>query len=494
MVKVQLPFNATEKIYFNEKEVLRVKFNNKKIWTAYVILASTSQNNAAIVQAAYDNGLCETLTGIDIIEIDFIHSIDNHFTNNKNITEFSDINKFYNVETINLSGNTNFNAILDTTGLQKLQSVNLKDTYGSLISDSSILSTVSLGFPEIIHLKNNIQLNTLEAQVYSTISEFTLENMSVECNSFAKLAHLCEYWWIEVHGNLTIEIVEFINGTSLQDCEGIKFAAYLDGKEYHPKTFTWELDTERDNINIASQQDNIIMFTENNEDTVCTIKCSKKSTGEFVTYTVKTHYTQWQIDANTKYGIPLENLIRASSEWEDIKYSFDKDSTITPWIFGNNSAWFDTEYILPASNNLYLDLYCIIKDVSGDKKLFGAVPGYRIGKNGTTLRVGYDWNGPTVQTNTPFHIIHENNKSTVGSFGTRTTTGSDSTTAYVFASRNEKQRTNDGISYILIKNQGVTTKMFVPFYKNNEYGMLELFSYKFYGDATGNKGFSYVLR
>ena len=355
-----------------------------------------------------------------------------------------------------------------------------------------MLSTVSLGFPERINLKNSTQLNTLEAQVYSSISEVTLENMSVECNSFSKLAYLCEYWWLEVHGNLTIEIVEFINGTSLQDCEGVKFAAYLDGNEYSYKAFTWELDTEKDIINIASQQDNIIMFTENNEDTICTIKCSKV-TGEFVTYQIEPNYI-WQREVATKYNIPLENLMRASEEWEDIKYSFDKNSTVTPWIFGNNSAWFDTEYILPASNNLYLDLYCIIKDVLGDKKLFGAVPGYRIGKNNTTLRVGYDWNGPIVQTNTPFHIIHENGKSTVGSFGTRTTTGSDSTTAYVFAARNENQRTNDGISYILIKDQGVTTKMFVPFYKNNEYGMLELVSYKFYGDATGNKGFIYKLK
>lgn len=492
MAKVQLPFNTTEKVYFNEKEVLRVKFNNRKIWSAYLILASTSQNNAAIVQAAYDNSLCETLIGINIDEVEFIQSIDNHFTNNEYITEFPDINKFYNVRNINLSGNSNFNSILDTTGLQKLQNVNLINTEGSLISDSPMLSTVSLGFPERINLKNSTQLNTLEAQLYSSISEVTLENMSVECNSFSKLANICKYWEIELHGKLTIKIVEFINGTSLQDCEGVKFAAYLDGKEYYYKAFTWELDTEKDIINIASQQDNIIMFTENNEDTICTIKCSK-ATGEFVTYQINPNYI-WQREAATKYNIPLENLMRASEEWEDIKYSFDKNSTVTSWIFGNNSAWFDTEYILPNSTNMYLDLYCIIQDTSGDKKLFGAVPGYRIGKNGTTLRVGYDWNGPIVQTNTPFHIIHENGTSTVGSFGTRITTGSDSTTAYVFASRNESQRTNDGISYILIKDQGVTTKMFVPFYKNNEYGMLELVSYKFYGDATSNKGFIYKLK
>ena len=34
MAKVQLPFNTTEKVYFNKKEVLRVNFNNKKIWEA----------------------------------------------------------------------------------------------------------------------------------------------------------------------------------------------------------------------------------------------------------------------------------------------------------------------------------------------------------------------------------------------------------------------------------------------------------------------------
>ena len=174
MAKVQLPFNTTEKVYFNEKEVLRVKFNNKKIWSAYAILTSTSQNNAAIVQAAYDNGLCETLLGINIDEVEFIYSIDNHFTNNEYIIEFPDINKFYNVRNINLSGNSNFNSILDTTGLQKLQNVNLIDTEGSLISDSPMLSTVSLGFPERINLKNSIQLNTLEAQLYSNISEITL--------------------------------------------------------------------------------------------------------------------------------------------------------------------------------------------------------------------------------------------------------------------------------------------------------------------------------
>lgn len=492
MAKIQLPFNTTEKVYFNEKEVLRVKFNNRKIWSAYVISASTSQNNAAIVQAAYDNSLCETLIGINIDEVEFIQSIDNHFTNNEYITEFPDINKFYNIRNINLSGNSNFNSILDTTGLQKLQNINLIDTEGSLISDSPMLSTVSLGFPERINLKNSTQLNTLEAQLYSNISEITLENMAVECTSFSKLANICKYWYTEVHGKLTIKIVEFINGTSLQDCEGVKFAAYLDGNEYSYKAFTWELDTEKDIINIASQQDNIVMFTENNEDTICTIKCSK-ATGEFVTYLVAPHYI-WQREAATKYNIPLENLIRASEEWEDIKYSFDKNSTVTPWIFGNNSAWFDTEYILPNSTNMYLDLYCIIQDTSGDKKLFGAVPGYRIGKNGTILRVGYSWDGPTVQAGVPFHIIQENSKSIVGSFGTQTTSGSDSTTAYVFASRNETQRTNDGIAYILIKDQGVTTKMFVPFYKNNEYGMLELVSYKFYGDATGNKGFIYKLK
>ena len=129
------------------------------------------------------------------------------------------------------------------------------------------------------------------------------------------------------------------------------------------------------------------MFTENNEDTICTIKCSK-ATGEFVSYLIVPQST-WQKEAATKYGIPLENLMRASEEWEDIKYSFDKNSTVTPFIFGNNSAWFDTEYILPNSTNMYLDLYCIIQDTSGDKKLFGAVPGYRIGKRDTTLRVGY---------------------------------------------------------------------------------------------------------
>ena len=49
MAKVQLPFNTIEKVYFNGKEVLKVKFNNKEIWRAPTILTSTLQNDATII-------------------------------------------------------------------------------------------------------------------------------------------------------------------------------------------------------------------------------------------------------------------------------------------------------------------------------------------------------------------------------------------------------------------------------------------------------------
>ena len=200
-----------------------------------------------------------------------------------------------------------------------------------------------------------------------------------------------------------------------------------------------------------------------------------------------------------------------------IAYSLVPTLGVIRWLYNNGTAWLDTGFVANDYSHSYqYDTIWKAAAIGNNTSMIGAVSnGAAFGQmflSGSECQVwgAYNWVNTGLTFNVAANTMYtdsikfdfDNNK------GYRTMNGSSleknvdmrtrvTTQTYLFAYNNggtATQKANCSFAKLELYGDGVKVRYMIPFiHKDNgtdKYGMIDLLTGTFYGDATGNNGFT----
>lgn len=163
----------------------------------------------------------------------------------------------------------------------------------------------------------------------------------------------------ELNGELTIGIKEYIGGTSLENCQGVRLAAYINGVEKPAKLFTWSLDGSFDNLNVEGINNNIVTFSSSSDEKSFKVKCNfgDNNTSAFFDSAIEfCEYLQNESGApyiDTEHIIQLDEVV--STQFQILEYAQYRGS-FSDYVSESNVV----TRIIPSSQTQFIVYFCNI--------------------------------------------------------------------------------------------------------------------------------------
>jgi len=227
------------------------------------------------------------------------------------------------------------------------------------------------------------------------------------------------------------------------------------------------------------------------------------------------------VDVTNKENVAFKNIVFCLSydieykelvdEFPDFIYSL-VESDNTPWLHDNgttSSAYIDLGIKHTAGNYYEADVMLIRG--SENHLIFGTISGTKLGlagnsggKQGWWVAQGNEVGGlgGSITKNEKLSIVFKPSTKKLTVNGTEISASSSNEAAtttnlylfYVNGWTASWGRSEVAISKFVVKNSsGEVLHKFIPFKRNNVYGMIDLVTKEFYQDKTGNNGFTYTL-